>query len=379
MIKKLCVLSLYFPSEKDPHYAFVGTLVSAIADIGIECHVITPVSCLERKHRAVSRVETTPGGAKIHVHCPRFFGLPSWNRIRLTYRLTAGFRRKKIKKVFDSEIGDCDAIYSHFLKSGVDAGWLSAQTGIPAFVAIGESNLQSTKLCRMLYGQYLTDNIKGVVSVSSALKQEARQMSIFSETTPIEVFPNSIDNDLFVPRDKAECREKLGIGKDDFVISFVGAFIPRKGLDKLQEAISRHPNWKCILIGAGELPVTLPSGQVVFNGRIPHDRIPECLCAADVFALPTKAEGCCNAIVEAMGCGLPIVSSDRPFNDDILDETNSIRIDPESVDAIEQALVRIERDHALRDSLAAGALQKGKALSIGNRAAGIAEFMEKHL
>lgn len=379
MINKICVLSGYYPSKNDPHFAFVGTLISAIADMGIECHVISPVSSIERKHRAHSRIETTKKGSRIFVYCPRFFGFPSRNSIKSTYWLNVCSIRRAIKKTFENKIGHCDAIYSHFLFSGINAAWLSEITGIPAFVAVGESSLERTKLCRSLFGNDLHEHINGVISVSSELRKELRQESVFSEKTPIEVFPNSIDPDVFKPLDRESYRKQLGIEKDDFIISFVGGFIQRKGFDKLQEAVSRHPNWKCILIGTGELEIALPDDQVVFSGRVSHDRIPEYICASDIFVLPTQAEGCCNAIVEAMGCGLPIVSSDRSFNDDILDETNSIRIDPDSVDAIEQAIVQLEQNKDLRKNLATGALKKGQSLSIMNRAAKIVDFMEKNL
>ena len=377
MIKKLCVLSAYYPSASDPHYAFVGTLIGAIADMGIECHVISPVSRMEKKHRAESRTEITINGSKIRVYCPSFAVVPSRNIFGFqTYRITAFFRRQAYKRTFKKYVGDCDVIYSHFIDAAAIAGWLSEKTGIPAFAAIGESNITMRRLEYTLFRNALHNGIKGVVSVSTKLKQDARQIGVFAEDTPIKVFPNSIDTKLFKPLDREECRNKLGIAKDDFVISFVGGFIRRKGFDKLQEAIARHPEWKCILIGAGELEVTLPLTQVVFSGKIPHDQIPGYLCASDVFALPTQAEGCCNAIVEAMGCGLPIASSDRSFNDDILDETNSIRFDPDSVDDCERTLVRFEQEPELRKALAAGALKKGKALSIANRAAGILNFME---
>ena len=379
MIKKLCVLSPYYPSKKDPHYAFVGTLIEAIADMGVECHVISPVSYIERNHRAESRTETTANGAKVFVHCPRFLSLPSRNKIRFTYRFSVRTKRKAIKKAFDEQVGKCDAIYSHFLKSGINAGWLSEQTGIPAFVAIGESKLQNEKLCLSLFGEDIRNHMKGVVAVSSALKSDALQMDIFAKTTPIEVFPNSIDTGLFRPLDKNDCRKKLGIGEDDFAISFVGAFIKRKGFDKLQEAIARHPDWKCILIGAGELAVTLPASQVIFSGRIPHDQIPEYICASDVFALPTQAEGCCNAIVEAMGCGLPIVSSDRGFNYDILSNENAILVNPDSVDEIEQALKTYAENPQLRAIHAKNSLRTGRSLSIGERAKRIINFMESNL
>ena len=379
MMKKLCVITAYYPSEHDPHYAFVGTLISAIADKGIECHVISPVSVFERKHKAVSRVETTASGAKIYVHCPRYFSLPSKNRIHLTYWLSMLFKRGAIKKAFDSEIKDCDAIYSHFVGSGIHAGWLSMHTGIPAFTAIGESNIKSSKLSYTLFRNDLHKNIRGVISVSSELAKEARQIGIFSEQTPIEVFPNSINTNLFKPLDRERCRSKLGIDQKSFVVSFVGAFIKRKGFDRLQEAIARHPEWKCIFIGAGELEVSLPVTQVTFSGRIPHDQIPEYICASDVFALPTQAEGCCNAIVEAMGCGLPIVSSDRGFNFDILTNDNAILINPDSVDEIEQALVTYANNPQLRMIHAEKSSMEGKSLSIENRAENIIHFMETRL
>lgn len=379
MINKLCVITAFYPSEHDPHYAFVGTLISAFADQGIECHVISPVSVFERKHRAVSRVETTENNSRIHVYCPRFLYLPSKNRIHLTFWLSMIFKRMAIKRVFNREIKDCDVIYSHFVNSATFAAWLSKQTGIPAFAAIGESDIRRAKLSYTLFKKDLHNHIKGVVSVSSELAKDVRQIGVFSEQTPIKVFPNSINTDLFRPLDREHCRSRLGIRGDDFVISFVAAFIKRKGFDKLQEAIARHPEWKCILIGAGELAVTLPASQVVFSGRIPHDQIPEYICASDVFALPTQAEGCCNAIVEAMGCGLPIVSSDRGFNYDILSNENAILVNPDNVDEIKQALEAYASDPQLRKIHAEKSLLVGRSLSIQKRAINIINYMESKL
>ena len=379
MIKKLCIISSYYPSQTDPYYAFVGTLVEQFADSGIECHVITPVSNMEKKHRGNTRVESTKKGSKIWVYCPSYTVYPSRNILGFqTYRFTAHSKRKALKRVFDKYVGTCDAIYSHFVDSAIYAAWLSKKTGIPAFAAIGESDLTKKALSYSLFKEDLYNYIRAVVAVSSELKREALLLEVFSKDTPIEVFPNGIDSVLFKPLNKAECREKLGIDEEDFVISFVGGFIKRKGFDRLQEAVSRHPKWKCILIGAGEVPIVLPKSQVVYSGRIPHEQIPNYICASDVFALPTQAEGCCNAIIEAMGCGLPIVSSNRSFNNDVLNDTNSVLIDPDSVDACEEALRRIEDDESLRTLLVNGALQQARKLSITNRAAGIVGFMEKH-
>ena len=104
--------------------------------------------------------------------------------------------------------------------------------------------------------------------------------------------------------------------------------------------------------------------------------MPVYLNAADVFVLPTLHEGCCNAIIEAMACGLPIISSDRAFNYDILDEKNSILIDPLSINDISTSIKTLMKDSDLRKSMSDASLVKAKSLSIRNRAIRILQFME---
>jgi glycosyltransferase involved in cell wall biosynthesis len=93
--------------------------------------------------------------------------------------------------------------------------------------------------------------------------------------------------------------------------------------------------------------------------------------------LPTLAEGCCNAIVEAICCGLPVISSDRKFNYDVLDESNSIMVDPLDVGAISQAIKELKDNPDLRDKLSKGALDKAKDLTISQRAKKIISFIKQ--
>ena len=380
MIEKLCILTAYYPQENDPIYSFVGTLVEAIADMGVECHVISPVSYIEKKHKAETRIEKTKNGAEIHVYCPRYVIYPSRNFLGFqTYRLTVNSLWRAIGRAFKENIGHCDAIYSHFIDAGVNAAWLKKKTGIPAFMAVGESNVTMHKLTYTVFHDVLHDGLNGVISVSSQLREDLLEHDIISNKTPIVVAPNGIDVDLFKPADRVEVRAKLGAKDEDYVISYVGAFIHRKGFDKLQQVIKKHPNWKCILIGSGEIPVEIQEDQLLYSGRIPHDEIPGIISGSDVFVLPTHAEGCCNAIIEAMGCGLPIISSNKAFNDDILDEMCSIKVDPEDADAIEEAMIILQKDTKLRKKLAEGALNRGRNLSIHNRAQIILDFMERNI
>ena len=201
-----------------------------------------------------------------------------------------------------------------------------------------------------------------------------------ADESEIGVFPNAIDTSAFYVKDKHKCRDKLGISNEDFVVIFVGHFINRKGVNRVSEAIDtidKLHNIKSIFIGAGNENPTCK--RTIFVGRVPHEEVADYLNAADVFVLPTLAEGCCNAIVEAMACGLPIISSNLPFNDDILDSTCSIRVDPEDINEIADAIDLLYREPEYRKRLSQGALVKAEKLTIETRANNIISFMERHI
>ena len=92
--------------------------------------------------------------------------------------------------------------------------------------------------------------------------------------------------------------------------------------------------------------------------------------------LPTRGEGCCNAIVEALSCGLPVISSDLPFNDDILNEQNSLRIDVEDVQQLRSSILHLYNNPQIRQALAEGAKGSAEKLKISVRAERIVKYME---
>ena len=193
------------------------------------------------------------------------------------------------------------------------------------------------------------------------------------------MFPNGANLQLFKPLDKKTCRKQIGLKDDDFLLITVGEFSERKGQNRIIKAVDSlsNPRMKTCFIGSGDSIVE--RDFIFYKGRVKHDDLPVYLNAADVFVLPTLREGCCNAIVEALACGLPVISSDRSFNYDILDETNSIMIDPEDANQIAVAIKLLKEDKNKRDVLAKGALDKAMSLSIDQRAANILSFIEEKM
>jgi glycosyltransferase involved in cell wall biosynthesis len=115
-------------------------------------------------------------------------------------------------------------------------------------------------------------------------------------------------------------RLELGLRPEDRLVLAVGNLYPVKGHRQLVDAVallaSRHPGLHVAIAGRGELEYDLRARAATLGvGQRLHllglrDDIGNLLGGADVFALPSLAEGLPLALLEAMSAGLPIVASD---------------------------------------------------------------------
>lgn len=377
-IKNICIITNEYPSDIRMAYTFLEQLVNQFADFGINCYVISPQSITRnilRKYKANKKAYTrvTDNGNEVKVYAPFYITysgrLPKFNLF--------SFKKVVERKFFvlAKEV-KFDVIYAHFIfPAGIVANEIGKKYNIPVFFAYGENTsytidyLGKEKTCELLKG------VKGVISVST----ENRKRLIENKIVPadlIQVFPNGVNNKVFYKKDKKEMRKKLGYSENDFIIAFVGRFVYIKGIDRLCETLNliNNNNIKAIFIGKGNIKPNYKN--TIYQGTVDHKKIADYLSASDIFVLPTTAEGCCNSIIEAMACGLPIVSSNETFNDDILDENCSIRIDNMNVYEIKKAIELLYNDKEYREKLSMGALEKAKELNIEKRAKSIIEFME---
>lgn len=190
-----------------------------------------------------------------------------------------------------------------------------------------------------------------------------------------KVFPNGVNLELFKKMNKKECRKLLNLPKDSFIIICVGQFIERKGQKRILAALDKLKitDIKTIFLGKGDDDFKHES--IIYKGMAKNDKLPYYLNASDLFVLPTRKEGCCNAIVEALACGLPIISSDCDFNYDVLNKRNAILVNPDNIDEIADAIETIYSNPEYAASLSDAAYKQGQKLSITQRAKDILQFI----
>ncbi|WP_058553687.1 glycosyltransferase [Thiohalocapsa sp. ML1] len=161
--------------------------------------------------------------------------------------------------------------------------------------------------------------------------------------------------------------EGVPVGEPRLVL--VARLVEQKGVDLLLEAFARVagalPDWQLDLVGDGPLRERLAErarsldlvGRVHFHGHR-QDPFPF-LYRASVFVLPSRFEGMPNALLEALGAGLPAIVSDASPGplELIRDGETGLVVATDDVDALAGAIRRLCTDAPLRARLAAAAVE----------------------
>lgn len=367
----ILIITPSYPDRYKVHYPFVKQLVDEFARQGHRCFVIAPYSITKNKHFYRSKEYD----GNVLVYRPNYL---SFSNLTIgKFRPSVYFRRYAIHKATKWLPVKPDVVYCHFWISAVDVFPYVRQNNLPLFVASGESTISSF-FDGKVFPEEIKGYVKGVICVSSKNKDESISLGLTTEEKCL-VKPNAVNSNLFKYHDKVTCRKRLGFSHDSFIICFVGAFIERKGANRVAKAIrslSGEPIFS-VFIGRGDVEPNCDN--ILYKGPLRHEAIPDYLNASDVFVLPTLREGCCNAIVEAMSCGLPVISSNLPFNLDVLDNTNSILIDPNDIEAIAEAIKKLRDDKNLRKRMSEASLKKAENLNIYQRAKDIISFVSSKM
>ena len=182
----------------------------------------------------------------------------------------------------------------------------------------------------------------------------------------IERLRARVDTKRFSPEaDGRAIRERLGIAPGAKVVLCFGRLVPRKGVDRLIEALPhitrKVPGTTLVIAGTGPEESELKklaakrSGRVIFAGRVPEADAPAFYAAADVFALPVadrwfglEIEGLGVVLLEAAAAGTPCVTGRSGGTAEaVIDGVTGLVIDATRQKDLVDALVRILEDDDL--------------------------------
>lgn len=335
---RVLVFSSLFPSPARPQAGlFIRERMFRVAK-HLPLQVVSPQpwfpgQSIIRRWRTHFRPHTPPYQEQqgIPVFYPKFLSVPGywkgWDGLSMAMSCAPLLERLRRGAGFD-------LIDAHFAyPDGYAAVQLARRFNVPVSITLrgtevplSRDPVRRERILRALAGA------NRVFSVSQSLKDHV--VSMGAEASKIQVVGNGVDTAKFYPLPREQARFELNIPKNARVLITVGALVPRKGqqrvIELLPRLLQRYPDLLYLLVGGaspeGDMTDQLKhqvsllglEQHVRFLGPKPPDTLKVPLSAADVFVLSTANEGWANVFLEAMACGLPVVTTDVGGNREVV-------------------------------------------------------------
>lgn len=236
-----------------------------------------------------------------------------------------------------------------------------------AALAIGHDVNVLPHLGKIMYRHFVrvVNSLDAIMACGSSVASKINAVS----TKQVASVYGVVDLEEFTPvSDYAGIRKELNIPLDKFVALYSGHFIKEKGIYEMVEAFDRiqkvAPNVMLIICGVGLEQDRLIqlikeknlSHIIQIVGLLDPEQINRWMQASDLFVLPSYNEGMPNAVMEAMACGVPVVTTAvGGLPDAVGDCDGAILVQPKNVDELQQAILKVIRDDQLRQRMSVAA------------------------
>ena len=209
--------------------------------------------------------------------------------------------------------------------------------------------------------------------IADGFVHQTKRASMFFPKSTMKksiVIPNAVFNPLVSGIEFPALRDKT--------ITAMGRLNYAKGFDILIEAFSRIEGqvkeYTLVIYGEGDEKENIKklietkklAGRVIMPGAVPEAIIN--ISKSSVFVLSSRFEGMPNALMEAMACGVPCVSTRCPMGPEELinDGVNGILVPVENAGAIADAIIKVINNKDLADELSKNAYQIRYTHSVGS-------------
>lgn len=292
------------------------------------------------------------------------------------------------------------ALQAHRIDAFVSLNTKFPPSGVPAFTTVhgvewrfypqGYHRLERLK--QWAWFQLAVRRSAGVVTFAENTRADIARIRP-GVRVPVRVVPEGVDpmfRRLAADERSAEVPARLGI-RGPFLLS-VCSLVPRKNIDGLLRAFARlrgslPAGMVLVLVGrAGRRAEGLRAlatrlgieDAVRFTGWLPDADVVQLYNQASVFVYPSRYEGFGLPPLEAMACGVPVVTSDRSATAEV-GRGAAVLVDPDSDESLADGIRRALLDAPLRARLVASGHERATLYSWREMARQIVDFVESTL
>lgn len=376
--KKLRVLvfTTSFPSAVQPEFGIhVKERLRVLAESPeIELRIVAPAPYFPpiktfKRWYAWSQVPNDEVIDGLSVHRPRYPMIPKVGGL-IHAQLIDRASVKYIEKL--REQFDFDLIDSHFVyPNGAAAVELGKRFDRPVVITCRGADI-AVYPHKAIVGNRVRQALRSadqLIALSDEMR--GRMVQLGADDNRITSIPNGVDLTKFDRLDQADARKELRLPPERPIILSVGYRLELKGFHLLVDALAlvrrTHPNAMVAIVGgqARWAPDYLPeiqhridehqlSDHVVLAGTRPQEELKLWYSAADVSCIMSSREGSPNVMMEALACGVPLVSTrvgnvPEILSDPSLGSMVNERSAQSAAPVLSDALSKVWNRHAIRE------------------------------
>ncbi|HEX3023943.1 MAG TPA: glycosyltransferase [Chitinophagaceae bacterium] len=268
---------------------------------------------------------------------------------KMRYNIYFIFYYQRILNKYASQFGKPDLIHVHVpMKAGILAIEFSDRWKIP-FIVSEHSSMYDTVAADNFFRRsyFFRSNTKkifqkasAVTNVSAAIGKKTEKLFGLKKT---EIIHNVVDTARFNYQPKKE--------KNVFRWLHVSSLYPLKNVEGIVEAFTLlnliRQDWELIIVGNASQQL---SNQVYKNGlsnkikfirELKHEDVAIQMQASSALVLFSRHENFPCVIIEALCCGLPVVSSNVGGVSEAINETNGLLVESGNVEALKNAFINM--------------------------------------
>jgi len=225
-----------------------------------------------------------------------------------------------------------------------------------------------------LLGKKTIKNVDKIIAISNSTKRDIIHFFGCPEEKIQTIYLGK--DEIFFPIHESE-KEKF---KERYNLNFpyilyVGVLQPRKNIPNLIKAFNIFkkmgmPHKLVIAGGKGwqftDIFKTVQElhlqNEVIFTGFIPYEDLPGLYNAAELFVFPSIYEGFGIPALEAMACGIPVITSNSSSLPEIVGETG-VMVDPYNLEQLAHSMKEVLTDESYKKEIIKNGLQRANLFS----------------